>query len=142
MTQSQFRVVALGLGISILLSCASGPVFPDLFAENVVSVEAWGVDTPRAKVANADKEGIENLVRVVQAGEPTGDHKCRSSHMLVLHLADGNAVKLGLLSGHTEGYLEYRFYRGDGYSVFRVNRDELLDALGTLGIVLDLNTPE
>ena len=112
----------------------------DLIPERVASIQillnAGGVDLGYVSELPGDDPAVRELIEVIRArAVPTTDHKCGNRGSIRLHLPDGTQLALGLLPGHTEGFYELRFYRGDRFvAIYRIERDPFLAALGHLGV--------
>jgi hypothetical protein len=89
-----------------------------------------------AKVSNSETAKIEALLAVLRTGEPAADHKCVDDMHVILHRKGGSEQKVGGLAGHDAYYYEFRVYhdKGEGYDMFRVEREPFLKAMAALGL--------
>lgn len=127
--------VALALGWRLL----TPPEAQSLNAADVRSVEVWfepwGEDeSRRLAVQSSDPEAIAGLLRAVQSGERTRDHKCGSRGIVYLKTSMRPPLTLRFLPGHDATYYEYR--RGD--RAYRVPRSEFVTAMRNLGVEVPL----
>ncbi|MDH3284299.1 MAG: hypothetical protein OEQ13_06125 [Acidobacteriota bacterium] len=131
--------VACTLESGAIPSVGSPGSTPDLPLGEIASVEVTMQDRRDPEsfetVSSTDAGEIEALAAVVRRAEISEDHKCRNEGTILFRMRDGGVVELGMLAGHEEGYYQYRYYdSGEGYEVFRVDRNALFDALETLGV--------
>jgi hypothetical protein len=122
--------------VACLAGCAAKP--PDLPVGSVEAVEIqldnWGEHQKATKASSADAAKIEALLAVLRSAEATRDHKCGDSGQITLRRKGGGEVKLGILAGHDPRYYEFRFYQGDSYGIFRVQRVPFMKAMADFGV--------
>ena len=111
---------------------------PGLQKGEIASLEIFDRD-PASRVEElvfqtSDPERIEPLAAVIRSATPGRDHKCADTGVIVLHMKDGRAVRLGTLAGHDAAFWEYRLYSGEAYEVFRVDRGAFLRVLEQFGV--------
>ncbi len=135
-----------GLGVVIVFALfrAFAPRPPLLPKDSIESVAIALEETPNrqqpANISSTDKGKIEALAAVLRRAEPAEDHKCGDGGIITFRFKDGSETRLGILAGHDPRYYEYRAYTKRGYSIFRVERDAFMLAMGKLGIArLDRN---
>ena len=137
--QRAFVLLAADMALILLVACGAESLHPELAQGPIVTVEGWRTDNSHDTVRSSDTAAIETLLKVLNTGEPSKDHRCGNRRTIVFHLADSSTTTLGILSGHTQGYYEYRLYDGNRYDVFRVKREPLLKALSVLGFKIDVD---
>ncbi len=116
------------------------PIVPSLAVDEVDSVEIelfeWE-SQQAANVKSADASGIERLLSVIATAERTDDHKCGPVGTVTFKLKKGPAQEISVLPGHDDRYYEFRYER----KIHRVDRDEFLEALRSVGVTSILLEP-
>jgi len=132
-------VAVVGLGVSTFAAgdprdaLLRGPI-----REARIDLIPWGPHLGFELEVSGDDARLDPLVAVILAGEPGGDHKCSNKGAIRLFMEGGRIVGVGLLPGHEPGAYAVRLYDGEvRVGTFRVDRDALLAALGSLGVPLD-----
>jgi hypothetical protein len=110
---------------------------PQLVDAEIVTVDLkqYSIGTTQTTDASTgDPTKIKALTEVLRTGIPTEDHKCGNGGRMTFRFASGKKLELGILAGHDELYYEYRVYSNDhdGYSMFRVDREQFLAALANI----------
>jgi hypothetical protein len=142
-------VIFLAWGIYSFWPASLAPEFP-IDDVACLSVEGFRVDANGNVFANRnpltkDPGSARDVLRVMQRGWNTGDHKRGDDAWLIFERADGVPLEFGILPGHDSRYYEYRVYAFGRrtYRIFRMDRQPFLAAMASVGVTdLDLGRPE
>lgn len=130
--------VSVAIILILLTGCGRKPsAFEPGDVETVDARMADGGNRQHAaKTSSSDARRIDALLGVLRKGEPAADHKCVDGGHITLHEKGGGELKIGILTGHDARYYEFRVYRGkgEGYDMFRVEREPFLKAMTGLGL--------
>lgn len=143
------KVVSPVLSVVLALIVISHPtaaggsdLLPTLAAAAVESVRInlnpWGPHLGFEVEVDGRDPRVAPLLRVISGAQPSKGHKCANRGAIRFRIAGGAMVAVGLLPSHSTGFYQLRLYDGDRLEgVYKVSREELLDALEALGVPPD-----
>jgi len=103
-----------------------------------INLNPWGAHLGFEMEIAGDDLGLAALVSVVRDAEPAQGHKCANRGAIRFRMSGEEAIAVGLLPSHSEGFYDLRLYRDERVEgVYRVRRAALLAALEELGVPKD-----
>ena len=103
-----------------------------------INLNPWGPHLGFESEIDGDDPRMEALMAVIRNAEPAQGHKCANRGAIRFRMSGEEAIAVGLLPSHSEGFYDLRLYRGERMEgVYRVRRAALLAALEGLGVPVD-----
>ncbi len=131
-------VVAMLLFAATVVNAADRTGGPNLVPVDIHSVtivlDGKLVQVEPLEVTADGRTIIREFAALVSRAVPGSDHKCKDIGEIRFNLRSGDTVRIGLLPAHQEGFYDLRFYKSEGYSVWQVDREQLLGLLERAGI--------
>jgi hypothetical protein len=113
----------------------AAPQLPNDQIESVrITVDPWRDGQDAVDISSSEASGVRALADLVRSAVLGEDHKCSNVGTVEFQMSNAGVVKLGILPGHDPSVYQYRFYSGEGYTVFHVPREAFLEALAQLGV--------